>query len=134
MKTLVAILAGLIAGLLIFFVGMLIFRSLYPYPLDIDMSSRVSYEAFLSSLPTKAYITLIVIHSLSIFASGLVASIINSRTRLQAGVIAALPFLTYFIVQNFSYDYPTYYVVSDITSMILVGFAAVTYGGTRVVS
>ncbi len=134
MNWIVAILSGIICGLAIWFLGFMVFNSLHPYPIDIDLSSRESFQHFVYTLPDKAFILKIVFNCLAVFVSGLVASIVSKRGRYQSGVIAVLPFIIYYVVHDFTYTYPTFFVVCDISIAIIMGFIAIMYGGSRSIS
>lgn len=134
MNSIVAVLSGIICGLSIWFLGLMVFTSLYPYPSDIDLSDRTSFQSFIQMLPTKAYVIKILFNCMSVITAGLVASIIGKKLRFQSGLLAGLPFLVYFIVHDFTYTYPTFFVVTDICLSALLGFIAIYYGGSRNIS
>jgi hypothetical protein len=134
MKSILGIIAGIIGGLAIWFLGWMVFNSLFPYPSDIDLSDKNSLQAFYDSLPNKAYITLIITNVFSIFTAGLIATIIAKSGRFQSGIIAVLPFLTYFIVSDFKFDYPTFFVVADISLVSVFALISILFGGNRAFS
>lgn len=50
-----ALIVSVICGLLVLLVGMMVFSTLYPYPMDLDVHNRDSMTSFLHDLPNKAY-------------------------------------------------------------------------------
>lgn len=134
MQSILGICGGIISGLAIWFLGMMIFNSLYPYPTTIDFTDRASMQAFYDTLPRNAYLVKLITQVTTIFTSGLIASIIAKHLRFQSGIIAVLPFLIYFIVSDFKFDFPTLYVVANISLSSVVAFVSILYGGTRVFS
>ena len=103
MKNLLAIITGIIAGLAVWFLGYLIFTSMYPLPNDLNLEDRKELAEYVTNLPPKAYITQIIAHCATLFMVGLVSSIIGKSWRIQSGIIAVLPFLVYFIYENFDF-------------------------------
>ena len=134
MQSILGICGGIISGLAIWFLGTMVFTSLYPYPNSLDLADKLALQEFYNSLPRYAYVVKIIIHVFTIFTSGLIASIIAKHLRFQSGIFAVLPFLIYFIVSDFKFDFPTLYVVSNISLISIVAFASILYGGTRVFS
>ena len=62
-----ALIVSIIAGLLVLLVGMMVFSSLYPYPMDFDSHNRASMSTFLNDLPNKAYAIKIGINTIAVF-------------------------------------------------------------------
>ncbi len=134
MKSILAVLVGVIGGLTIWFLGLMVFSSMFPYPIGIDLEDRKAVQVFLDSLTTEAHIINIITHALSVFAAGLLGSIINQKWRIQAGLIAVLPFMITYIYSDFNFKYPTYYVVTDVSLIIVMAFIGIFYGASRIIS
>lgn len=134
MKSILAIITGILAGLCITLLGYMVFSSMYPYPTGYEVGDRAAYQTFVDTWPRGAYITKILSNISTIFTTGLTGAIIGRSMRFQSAIIATLPFFIYFVVTDFTFVFPTYYVVLDITLMVLFAFASIAYGSSRVIS
>ncbi len=97
-KSILAVVAGLVAGWIITFVGELLSHSVYPPPTDIDFTDAEAMKAFIANLPTGAFLILLVVWALSAFGGGFIAGKIAPDRWQRVALITGVILLTGFVV------------------------------------
>lgn len=128
-RILLAIFSGLIAAFAVFFLGFMIFNGMYPTPMG--EISKAEMNIYLSKLPLQAYIIKVCMHCLSCLAGGLVASLVTPKFKYQSGIITLVLVLCVFVYRDTMYEYPSIYVVTDLSVCCILGFAGIMMGGNR---
>lgn len=98
MKTILAVVAGVIAGGAIVFATEAVGHSLFPPPLDINLANPEDVKRLMASLPAGAFAMVLLGWSLGCFVGALVAYSL-SRKRAAAWAVAAIFML--FTAMNF---------------------------------
>jgi hypothetical protein len=128
-KDISAIVVAVIVGLLISVTGMMIYNSLYPYPMDLNVRDESSMSNFLHDLPNKAYAIKIFVNILSAFCAALLSSLI-SKSKKRFGIIGLVLFMGIILYRDSKYDYPTLYFIIGMALTLLSGLGGL-YVGTR---
>ncbi len=130
-KDISAIVVAVIVGLLISVIGMMIYNSLYPYPMDLNIRDHGSMSSFLHDLPNKAYAIKIFVNIISAFCAALLSSII-SRSKRRFGIIGLTLFMLIILYRDSKYDYPHLYFIIGMTLTFVSGLFGLFVGTRRV--
>lgn len=122
-----ALIVSVIAGMLVLLVGMMVFSSLYPYPMDFDAHNRASMTSFLNDLPNKAYAIKIGINTIAVFCATLLAALI-SRSKSKLGLIGLMVFVGLLIYRDVRFDYPDLYFIVGLTINMVAGLLGLRLG------
>ncbi|MBK7009397.1 MAG: hypothetical protein IPH94_17085 [Saprospiraceae bacterium] len=125
-----ALIVSVIGGLLVLLVGMMVFSTLYPYPMDLDVHNRDSMTSFLHDLPNKAYAIKIGINTIAVFCATLLAAVI-SRSKSRLGIIGLMLFVGLLIYRDVRFDYPDLYFVIGLTINMLGGLLGLKLGSRK---
>jgi hypothetical protein len=128
-KDISAIVVAVIVGLLISVTGMMIYNSLYPYPMDLNVRDHGSMSNFLHDLPNKAYAIKILVNIISAFCAALLSSLISSSKK-RFGILGLMIFIAIILYRDSKYDYPDMYFIVGMTLTFISGLAGL-FVGTR---
>lgn len=129
-KDLSALVVSFIGGLLVLLLGMIIFSTLYPYPVDLDTQNKASMTSFLQDLPNKAYAIKILINTIAVFCATLLAALI-SKSRGKLGIIGWMIFVGLLIFRDVRMEYPQLYYIIGLTLNMLGGIAGLKLGSGK---
>ncbi|MBK8621746.1 MAG: hypothetical protein IPN79_08275 [Saprospiraceae bacterium] len=131
MRQLLSIIAGLSTAFLIIVMANMIREGLYPTPDDLDFSDKNKVEAWFATLPPKSFIITAIGYALAAFSSGFISSLVSGINRFIFGLISVSVVFVTGVIFLFTYNYPTWFVISDIVAMAILGFIGVILGGSR---
>ena len=134
MKEIIAIVTGIIAGMSMWFLGYMIYQSIYPNTLAVSLTNSELIQGQIDQLPNEALYIRLIFDVIAIFTTGLVASLTSKSWRIQAGIIAVAPFFVYIVVSDFTYTYKTWFVVLDISLCFLIAMVGIIFGSKRKVA
>lgn len=120
--------AGIIAGLCAIFMGLMLSTSMFPYPSDLDTGNMHEMSTFFKSLPDQAFYIKAIIHIIAAFSAGMVASLVSEKHKIQTGVFAAFSIFILILYRDFRFEYPTVYVVVDLSISAIAAFIGVLIG------
>jgi hypothetical protein len=106
-------------------------EGLYPTPVDLDFSDKNKVEAWFETLPPKSFIITAIGYALAAFSSGFISSLVSGINRFIFGLISVSVVFVTGVIFLFTYNYPTWFVISDIVAMAILGFIGVILGGSR---
>lgn len=132
-RKVLAIIAGVLTGLIIILLLRTMSLAKYPFPEQLDWLDNMHRNEYISSLPDAAFWIVICSHLISAFIAGLLASLISRKDRFTVGIVAALCLFTFVLVANFYHDYPVWYLMIDTLVTAIAGFAGAAFGRQRVV-
>lgn len=132
-RSVLSVLAGIVAGVLCVFFVEMINTSIYPFPSDIDFTNKKDLSNYIKSLPTSAHILGIIAHAIGAFLAGLVAGMVSRQHRFLVGLISGLIILVFAIMNILQIPSQTMIVVSDIVFTLLAAFIGAKIGSTRIV-
>lgn len=130
-RSVVSISTGVLIGLVAIFLALIIHTSLYPYPAGFEQSNPGEMQAFITKLPTRAFIIKIIFNALACFGAGLVGALVDKKYKFQSGGLAFLLMLSLIVFRDFRFEYPTFYVVSSLACSAVAGFVGVILGGSK---
>ncbi len=112
LKTVLAVVAGVIAGGAIVFVTEAIGHSLFPPPADLDLSNPADVDRLMASLPAGAFAMVLLGWFLGSFAGAYVAHAI-AKKRAAAWAVAAI-FILFTTMNFFMIPHPLWMIVAGI--------------------
>lgn len=120
---------GLITGLVvafiaIFFVQMINYR-LFPLPPEIDPADREAMKAYAVSLPSLAFIVVIVAHALGSFAGSWTACKIADHTKNKLALAMGGFLMLLGLYNILSFQHPLWFIIIDL--LVFVPFAWMGY-------
>gem|GEM_PF-1358196 len=130
-RSLLAMLTGLVVGSLILLLEMLLRTSMYPYPTGIDLADKLQLQQYYSKLPDKAFVISVAFQVIAAFSVGLISSLVSYSSKYQTGVLAILFYYCWVLYRAFSFEFPTMYVISVSTATIIFAFFGVVVGARR---
>lgn len=92
-KNIVAVLAGVLVAVALIMAIQFIGHTVYPPPVDLDVSDAEAMSAYVQSLPMGAFLFVLASYALGALAGGLVASRIAAAPLLAAGIVIGMVFL-----------------------------------------
>lgn len=129
-KDLSALVVSLIVALLISFLGMMIYSSLYPHPEGLNTNDTSSMSLFLDSLPNKAYAIKIFTNILIAFCGSLLATLI-SKSKKTAGIVGLILCISLMFYRDLKFDYPQLYFYITAISGVISGAIGIFIGSKR---
>ncbi|MFM2395263.1 MAG: hypothetical protein RLZZ546_3246 [Bacteroidota bacterium] len=126
-KDLSALVVSVIVALLISFLGMMVYSSLYPQPEGLNTSDDLSMSLFLEGLPNKAYAIKIFTNILIAFCGSLLATLI-SKSKKTAGILGLLLCLSLMFYRDLKYDYPDLFFYITALASVLSGALGIFIG------
>ncbi len=132
-RKILAVISGLLTGLIVILLIRTMSLAKYPFPADLDWTDGNHRDLYIASLPDAAFIIVIASHMLGAFLAGLIASLVCRYDRFSTGIIAALLIFAFVLVANFTHEYPKLYMMIDVLLTAVAGFAGAAFGRQRVV-
>lgn len=123
-----------VTAFLVIMMTQLIWESLFPYPVGLDSTQPESVTHWMSSLSSKAYIILGVSHVLAIFLAGFISALVAGSSRMTVGIVTILCVFIFVVTYLFTYNFPTWFVVTDTALSAIGGFGGVVLGSQRMMS
>ncbi len=133
MRQLFGIFTAFVAGFLILLMTQLIWDSIFPYPVTLDIDNDEAVASWMSNLPDKAYVIIGVSHIVAIFFVGFISALVAGKVRMIIGIISWLAAFVGVIVYLFTYNFPTWFVATDTALTAIIGFGGVVLGSQSVV-
>lgn len=132
-RKILAVVAGLLTGLMTILLVRTMSLAKYPFPENLDWTDTLDRNTYIASLPDAAFLIVIGSHILGAFLTGLIASLITRKDRFTIGIIAGLLLFAFVLVANFTHEYPKLYMMSDVLLTAISGFSGAAFGMKRVV-
>lgn len=107
-------------------------EGLYPLPPNLDIDDKKTLIQWTSTLPDQAFVIIAISHGIAAFASGLIASLVVGRSRMSTGIITMSAVFLLVMVYLFTYNFPTWFVITDTIATAILGFAGAVTGSGRV--
>ncbi len=133
MRQLLSIIAGLVTAVLIIIMAQMIKEGLYPTPLDLNYSNKSAVDQWFATLPSKAFWIIAISHCLAAFAAGLISALVSEGNRIIFGMISFSVIFVSVLIYLFTYNLPTWFVVTDTVATALLGFSGVVLGSKRMI-
>jgi hypothetical protein len=127
-KRILPVIGGLVVGWVVIFLLEAVNHLFYPPPENLDFTDKAAMSAFMETLPTLAFVLLLLSWMAGTFAAGLVGGLISKsawkNTAIITGVILALGS----VINMTMIPHPTWLVI--VASVLYVPMA---YAGGRIV-
>lgn len=120
LRGILAVICGALAGGVFNLAIIMVSCAIYPPPEGADMADPETMKAYVASLPTTAFLIVLVAHAGGALVGGLVAGLIGRR-RLVVGAIVGGLFLLGGIINVVSIPSPLWFVVLDLVSYVPCG-------------
>jgi hypothetical protein len=133
-RQLLSIIAGLSTAYLIIVMANMIKEGLYPTPMNLDFDNKEQVEAWFTTLPPKAFLITAISHALASFSAGLISSLVSGISRYIFGLVSVSVIFVTTIIFLFTYNFPTWFVISATVATAVLGFIGVILGGSRYTS
>lgn len=131
MRQILSIIAGLTTAYLIIVMAQMIKEGLYPTPMDLDFSDISKVDEWFATLPSKAFLIIAISHALGSFSAGFISSLVSGVNRYIFGLISVSVIFVTVIIFLFTYNFPTWFVITDTVATAVLGFLGVILGGSR---
>ena len=123
MRSILSIIAGVLVGVFGVFLVKMINLSLYPNPVDLNVSDP----------DLAAFVLIIIAHILGAFIAAFIASMVARTKRLNVGLLAGAILLSFTIWNSFSIGPPNVVSILDIVGTSLAVFLGAKMGASRIV-
>jgi len=123
MRSILSIIAGVLVGVFGVFLVKMINLSLYPNPVDLNVSDPV----------LAVFVLIIIAHILGAFIAAFIASMVARTKRLNVGLLAGAILLSFTIWTSFSIGPPNVVSILDIVGTSLAVFLGARMGASRIV-
>ncbi len=129
-----AVICGAIAGGVFNMALVLLSWKIYPPPEGANMSDPATMKAYIQSLPTAAFLLILVAHAGGALVGGLVAGLIARQAQLVVGASVGALFLIGGIMNVISIPAPLWFAVIDLISYIPSGMVGARLVPNRTVA
>lgn len=106
MNKILAVVAGIITGLIVVFLGEMVTHILFPPPPGIDFTNQEAVMKMISELPASAFIVLMAIWGISAFVGGLITGLIAKESWKTLSLITGGLLLVGAILNMFMVPHP----------------------------
>lgn len=134
MRQILSIIAGLSTAFLIIVMAQMIKEGLFPTPINLNFDETAKVDEWYASLPSKAFVILAISHSFAAFSAGLISALVSGINRYIFGLISVCIIFVTVIIFLFTYNFPTWFVITDTVATAVLGFGGVILGGSRYTS
>ena len=129
-RRILSILTGLGIGLLVIVIIRMMIRTMFPAS-EVLESGVEDLDTYYSSLPERAYLLLGLSHIFAAFLASLITSLISNNNRFSNGVITGTIVFVVITVFNFTFDYPSLFLMLDTLFSAVAAFAGASFGQGR---
>lgn len=111
LRNILAIIAGLAAGIVVIFIMEFVGHGIYPPPAGFDPTDEAAMENVMMQAPVGALLMVILAYILGSFAGGFVASQLSRSAPLRNAIIVGILLLIAGVVNVFMIPHPVWYLV-----------------------
>lgn len=111
LRNILAVIAGLVAGIIVISIVEFLGHGVYPLPTDIDPTDEAAMQEVMMKAPVGALLLVIVAYVFGSFAGGLVASWLSRSTPMRNAIIVGILLLVAGVVNVFMIPHPVWYLV-----------------------
>jgi len=120
-RYILGVVCGVVAGSVFNMAVIVVSWALYPLPEGTNTSDTEAMKPYIQSLPTTAFLIVLVAHAGGALVGGLIAALIGKRAPLLLGAIVGAFFLLGGIMNAMSLPAPLWFVVVDLVAYIPCG-------------
>ncbi len=129
-KNFSAIAVGLIAGLLVTVMGLLIFTSLYPQPIDLDIANKQALNVWEDNLPKSAFRIKFIINMVATIIASILFTVI-SKDKKVFSLIGLSLFVLLILWRDLRHSYAHIFIITNVALMICTGLIGIYIGSRR---
>ena len=118
----IAVIAGVISGWVIVALGNFLSASLYPAPPNMDFTDKSALKAFIDSLPTTAFLLMVLIWAISVFAGGWITGTLAKENWQRLSIITGVVLLLANIANMFVIPQPMWMNITAILMYIPLAY------------
>ena len=128
-KRILPVLAGIFSGWVVIAVFDALNHQIYPSPDRLDYTDKDAILAFIESLPTGAFVLLLIGWMVGAFAGGLVGGLVNKEAWRNTGIIVGVILALSSIINMTLIPHPTWLMVAASR-----GYVPMAYAGSKIIS
>lgn len=133
MRSILSIIAGVVVGVFGVFLVEMINLSIYPIPVDLDVSDPNILSSYTNALPYTAFVLIVLAHIVGAFISAFIAGMVARSKRLNIGLLAGAILLFFTIWNAFSTGQPNVINIVDIIGTSMAVLFGAKLGASRIV-
>lgn len=123
------VVVGLLAGWVVIFVLEAVSHLFYPPPANIDYADKAAMAAFMQSLPSAAFLLLLLAWMIGAFIGGLTGAFINKKAARNSSIIIGVVLALGSIINMTLIPHPTWLMVTA-----SIGYVPMAYFGGKLIS
>ena len=123
------VVAGLLTGWVVIFLLEMVNHQFYPPPVGLDYQDKEVVTAFMQSLPTGAFVLLLVAWMIGALAGGAVGAWVNPQAWRNTAIIVGVILALGSIINMTLIPHPTWLMISA-----SLGHVPMAYVGARIIS
>ncbi|MGZ3921615.1 MAG: hypothetical protein ACXVNO_03530 [Bacteroidia bacterium] len=124
-RKILSVIAGVLTGILLIFVGEGASHSFFPPPQNIDFHNKEAFTAYVTSIPPQVFTLILAFWLLAAFFAGFVSSKINKANWKRSSIITGTILLAGTILNLFMIPHPIWIIISA----VLLTIPAAYFGG-----
>lgn len=133
MRSILSIIAGVVVGVFGVFLVEMINLSIYPIPVDLDVSDPNILSSYTNALPYTAFVLIVLAHIVGAFIAAFIAGMVARSKRFNIGLLAGSILLFFTIWNAFSTGQPNVINIADIIGTSLAVLFGAKLGASRIV-
>lgn len=133
MKSILAVVAGILTGTLVIYMIESATRMLYPLPPDLDLQDRAAMEILIKAMPVGALLMVLLAYAAGSFSGGMIAALIARNGKVKCSLITGLFFLVGGVFNFLAIPHPLWFAIISLVVYLpmagLGGFAGERFSG-----
>jgi hypothetical protein len=114
MKNVLAVICGVVAAMVIFFLFEYISHSAHPFPKNLDMKNSVAMNEYLSSIPFYVFVVVLAGYAVGSFVAGFIIGKMSGSPNRALPLIAGILFTVGAIINLVSIPHPIWFSVVNL--------------------
>ncbi|MCE7991628.1 MAG: hypothetical protein HEP71_06600 [Roseivirga sp.] len=128
-KRILPVIAGLLAGWVAIFALEAVSHIFYPPPADLDFTDKAALTAFMETLPTLAFVLLLISWMIGTFIAGMIGALVNKEAWKNSAIIIGVLLALGSIINMTLVPHPTWLIISA-----SIAYVPSAYAGARLIA
>lgn len=128
-KRILPVIAGLLAGWVVIFGLEAINHIFYPPPADLDFTDKAALTEFMQTLPTMAFVLLLISWMIGTFIAGMVGAVLNKEAWKNSAIIIGVILALGSIINMTLIPHPTWLII-----VASIAYVPSAYAGARLIA
>ncbi len=111
-RSVLAVAAGILVGIGLIFLGHFLSSFVFPLPEGLDWKDEAALDAHMATMPTGAFVLVLLSHAMGPFGGGFVAALIARRGKVICALIVGVFFLAGGVME-LAHPHPLWYGVAE---------------------